>query len=96
MGELHKDERRGHFVLVLPHRAGHDNGRGDSEVVGCELGPTLNLTTSGAHMTPNEALELAGALTWWANRKRTGGAIARLEVASEPYDLLTILDEEAW
>lgn len=94
MGELHKDERRGHFVLVLPHRAGHDTGRG-SEAVGVDLGPSLHLTTSGAHMTPDEALELASALTWWANRKRGGGEITRLEVAGEPYDLLTILDEAA-
>lgn len=94
MAEVHKDERRGHFVMVLPHRAGHDTGRG-SEAVGCDLGSTLHLTTSGVHMTPEEALELAGALTWWANRKRTSEAITRLEVAGEPYDLLTILHEEA-
>lgn len=61
---IHLDERRGHFVQELAPTEHH--GR---EVIAVDLGPVLHVNTSGAHLTPAEARDLASALTWWANRK---------------------------
>lgn len=61
---VRRDERRGHFVLDLV-----PDGAIEREVVAVDLGPVLHVRTSGAHLTPDEARELADALTWWAERK---------------------------
>lgn len=84
------DEKRGHFFMQLPHRTGHDTGR--NEVIGADLGPTLHLTTHGAHLTPDEARDLASALTWWADRPRREPADLK-QATDEAHDLLDLLGE---
>lgn len=61
---MHLDASRGHFVQELA-----PDGRINREVVAVDLGPVLHVNTSGAHLTPAEARELASALAWWADRK---------------------------
>lgn len=63
---VHLDEVRGHFVQRL-----EPNGQMRREVVAVDLGPVLHIHTSGAHLSPADARELAAALTWWADRKTT-------------------------
>lgn len=63
------DERRGHLVLDLPHRAGHA-GASHIGVVGTDMGGgLLNVTASGAYLDADDARELAEALHWWADRQ---------------------------
>lgn len=68
------DERRGHLVLDLPHRAGHHSSATSPSVVGCDMGGhLLNITASGAYLDPDDARELADALHWWADRQESAG-----------------------
>ena len=85
MAVVHRDETRGHFVLELV------DTRHKREVIAVDLGPTLHLTTSGAHLTPDEARALADALTWWADRKH-GGA-EDLGRVIDVNDLFELIDE---
>lgn len=88
MSEVHRDERRGHFVLALSPTSHHKR-----EVVACDLGSSLHLTTYGAHLSPDEARTLAGALVWWADRKHE--ATDDLERVVEMNDLLDLIEAQA-
>jgi hypothetical protein len=86
MSALHRDETRGHFVYEMPQFDPVIR----SEVIAVDLGPTLHLQVTAAHLTPDDARELAAALTWWADRKRRpeGDDEERLIEACDLLDLI--------
>jgi hypothetical protein len=90
--EVHRDKRRGHFVMDLGEVQGAGRVRG--EIVACDLGSCLALTASAAYLTPGAARAMAVELTAWADRKHSAemnddGRLA--EVA----DLLDLIEVEA-
>ena len=80
----HLDSTRGHFVIDLPGRA--PGGR-DGQVIGVDLGGNLALTTSGAHLTTDDAREVIAALNWWIARRES-----RDQADDGTADLLTLLE----
>jgi hypothetical protein len=80
---VHRDQKRGHFVLDAD---GYD-------LTGVDLGGVLHLSGKGrVHLTPDDARALADALTWWADRHHDAPREYDNAVADELNDLFDLLD----